>query len=137
MYRGFPPTFCSTGRKEISHSMTCHNVILFLDSVLINTYSMKQTDLYYFETIKMTSPAYPNFVWRIQAAGEYSLWTVTRLMTSFLWFQNSIDQAVSLNKSFIIYRTTVKSYFRMSQLCKRSQTESACVATSTCMKVTT
>ena len=28
----------------------------------------------------------------------------------FLWFQNSIDQAVSLNKCFIIYRTTAKSY---------------------------
>ena len=31
-------------------------------------------------------------------------------MTSFLWFQNSIDQAVSLNKCFMIYRTTAKSY---------------------------
>ena len=36
----------------------------------INTYSMKQPDLYYFETIKMTSQAWPNFVWRIRAAGE-------------------------------------------------------------------
>ena len=32
---------------------------------LINTYSMKQPDLYYFETIKMTSQALSNFVWRI------------------------------------------------------------------------
>ena len=31
-------------------------------------------------------------------------------MTSFVWFENSIDQAVSLNKCFIIYRTTAKSY---------------------------
>ena len=31
-------------------------------------------------------------------------------MTSFAWFQNSIDQAVSLNKCFIIYRTTAKNY---------------------------
>ena len=27
-----------------------------------------------------------------------------------LWFQNSIDQAVSLNKCFIIYPTTAKNY---------------------------
>ena len=52
---------------------------------------MKQPDLYYFETIKMTSQALSNFVWRIRATGENSLWTLTRLVTSFLWFQNSID----------------------------------------------
>ena len=40
---------------------------------LFNTYSMKQPDLYYFETIKMTSQDLSNFVWRIRAAGEYSL----------------------------------------------------------------
>ena len=33
-------------------------------------------------------------------------------MTSFLWFQNGIDQAVSLNKSFIIYRTTPKNMYK-------------------------
>ena len=60
----------------------------------INTYSMKQPDLYYFETIKMTSQAQSNFVWRVRAAGEYFLCTLTRLVTSFLCFQNSIDQAV-------------------------------------------
>ena len=38
-----------------------------------NTYSMKQPDLYYFETMKMTSQAYSNFVWRIRVAGEHSL----------------------------------------------------------------
>ena len=64
-------------------------------SQLFNTYSMKQPDLYYFETIKMTSQAKANFVWRIRAAGEYSLWTLIRFVTSFFWFQNSIDQAVS------------------------------------------
>ena len=31
-------------------------------------------------------------------------------MKSFLWFQNSMDQAVSLNKYFITYRTTAESY---------------------------
>ena len=41
--------------------------------VLINTYSMKQPDLYYFETMQMTSQAWSNFVWRIRATGEYSL----------------------------------------------------------------
>ena len=40
---------------------------------LLNTYSMKQPDLYYFETMKMTSHAYSNFLWRIRAAGECSL----------------------------------------------------------------
>ena len=46
-------------------------VVFFI--VIINTYSMKQPDLYYFETIKMTSQAKSNFVWRIRAAGDYSL----------------------------------------------------------------
>ena len=42
-------------------------------SDIINTYSMKQSDLYYFEAIKMTSQAWSNFVWRIRAGGEYPL----------------------------------------------------------------
>ena len=62
---------------------------------MINTYSMKQRDLYYFEAIKITSQALSNFVWRIRAAGEYSLYSLTRLVMSFLWLQNNIDQAVS------------------------------------------
>ena len=33
---------------------------------------MRQPDLYYFETIKMTSQALSNFVWRIRAAGVLS-----------------------------------------------------------------
>ena len=36
--------------------------------------------------------------------------TLTGLVTLFLRFQNNIDQAVSLNKCFIIYRTAAKSY---------------------------
>ena len=55
--------------KFDNESMTS---LLFVINV-INTYSMKQPDLYYFETIKMTSQALSNFVWRIRAAGEYSL----------------------------------------------------------------
>ena len=34
---------------------------------------MRQPDLYYSEAIKMTSQAQSNFVWRIEAADEYSL----------------------------------------------------------------
>ena len=34
---------------------------------LINTSSMKQSDLYYFEATKMTSQTWSNFVWRIRA----------------------------------------------------------------------
>ena len=48
-------------------------VLLQIIVKLFNTYSMKQADLYYFETIKMTSQAESYFVWRIRAAGEYSL----------------------------------------------------------------
>ena len=41
--------------------------------MILNPYSMRQPDLYYFETIKMTSQALSSFVWRIRAAGKYSL----------------------------------------------------------------
>ena len=34
-----------------------HRVVLHSSGILFNTYSMKQPDLYYFETIKMTSQA--------------------------------------------------------------------------------
>ena len=40
---------------------------------MFNTYSMKQPDLYCFETIKMTSQAWSNFGGKIRAVGEYSL----------------------------------------------------------------
>ena len=40
---------------------------------IINAYSMKQPDLYCFETIKMAPLTQSNFVWRIRDAGEYSL----------------------------------------------------------------
>ena len=54
-----------------------------------------------------------------------------------LWFQNSIDQAVSLNKRFIIYRTTAKSYVVCRNTAKVVKTESACIATSKRTNVTT
>ena len=71
------------------------NPFLSVVCIEFNTYSMKQPDLYYFETIKMTPQAQSNFAWRIRAAVEYSQSTLTKLVTSFLWLQNSIDRAVS------------------------------------------
>ena len=40
---------------------------------VVNTYFMKEPDLYYIEAIELTSHAWSNFAWRILAAGEYSL----------------------------------------------------------------
>ena len=56
---------------------------------------MKQPDLYYFETIKMMSQAWSKFTENTQLRLIFSIQNVTRLVTSFLWLQNSIDQAVS------------------------------------------
>ena len=61
--------FQSFGKTPFIANEMCTTVF----EILIITYSMKQPDLYYFETIKMTSQAWSNFVWRIRAAGEYSL----------------------------------------------------------------
>ena len=42
----------------VSHRLHWRPIkIVLLEYVIINTYSMKQPDLYYFETIKMTSQA--------------------------------------------------------------------------------
>ena len=54
---------------------------------------MKQPDLYYFETIEITSQAYSKFTENTRL--RLSIQKLTRLLMSFLWFQNSIDQAVS------------------------------------------
>ena len=59
---------------------------------------MKQPDLYYFETIKITSQALSKFIKNTRLRLVFSIQNLARLVTSFLWFQNSIDQAVSLNK---------------------------------------
>ena len=55
--------------------MSCISTLHFSSDsfLLFNTYSMKRPDLYYFETIKMTSQAWSNLVWRMRAAGKYSL----------------------------------------------------------------
>ena len=56
---------------------------------------MKQPDLYCSETIKMTSQASSNFTENTRLRLVFSIQNLTRFVTSFLWFQNSIDQAVS------------------------------------------
>ena len=56
---------------------------------------MKQPDLYYFETMQMTSQAQSKFTENARLRLVSSIQNLTRLVLSFLWFQNSIDQAVS------------------------------------------
>ena len=56
---------------------------------------MKQPDLYYSETMQMTSRAQSKFTENTRLRLVFSKQNLTRLVTSFLWFQNSIDQAVS------------------------------------------
>ena len=57
---------------------------------------MKQPDLYYFETMQITSQVWSKDSLRL----VFFIQNLTRLVTSFLWFQNSIDQA--------FHRITVK-----------------------------
>ena len=59
---------------------------------------MKQPDLYYLESIKMMSQALSKFTENTRLRLIFSIQNLTRLVTSFLWFQNSIDQVVSKNK---------------------------------------
>ena len=56
---------------------------------------MKQPDLYCFETMQMTSQVQSKFTENTRLRLVFSIQNLTRLVTSFLWFQNSIDQAVS------------------------------------------
>ena len=56
---------------------------------------MKQPDLYHFETLKMTSQAQLKFTENTRLRLVFSIQNLTGLVTSFLWFQNGIDQAVS------------------------------------------
>ena len=55
---------------------------------------MKQPDLYYFEAIKMTPQAWSNFTENTRLQLVFSIQNLTRLVASFLWLQNSIEQAV-------------------------------------------
>ena len=56
---------------------------------------MKQPDLYYFEAIKMTPQAYSKLTENTRLRLVFFIQNLTGLVTSFLWFQNSIDLAVS------------------------------------------
>ena len=56
---------------------------------------MKQPDPYYFETMQMTSQAWSKFTENTRLRLAFSIQNLTRLVTSFLWFQNSMDWAVS------------------------------------------
>ena len=56
---------------------------------------MKQPDLYYFETIKMTSQALLKFTENTRLRLVSSIQNLTKLVTPFLWLQNSVDQADS------------------------------------------
>ena len=71
-----------------------HN-FLVSSSILQNTYSMKQPDLYYSEAMQMTSQAQSKFTENTRLWLVFSIQNLTSLVTSFLWSQNSIDQAVS------------------------------------------
>ena len=52
---------------------------------------MKQPDQYYFETMQMTSQAWSKFTENTRLWLVFSIQNLTRLVMSFLWFQNSID----------------------------------------------
>ena len=56
---------------------------------------MKQPDLYYFDTMQMTSQAQSKFTENTRLRLVFSIYNLTSLVTPFLWFQHSIDQAVS------------------------------------------
>ena len=55
---------------------------------------MKQPDLCYFETIEMTSQVQSKLTKNARLRLVFSIQNLTRLVTSFLWFQNSIDQVI-------------------------------------------
>ena len=55
---------------------------------------MKQHDLYHFETMQMMSQVKSKFTENPRPR-LVLIQNLTRLITSFLWFQNSIDEAVS------------------------------------------
>ena len=61
---------------------------------------MKQPDLYYFKTIKMTSQAQSKFTENTHMWLVFSTQTLIKLVTSFLWLQNSTDEAVSWKNYF-------------------------------------
>ena len=67
-----------------------HNVFAVVRYII--KHSMKQPD---FETIEMTWQAQSKVTGNTRLLLVFSIQNLTRLVTSFLWFQNSIDEAVS------------------------------------------
>ena len=56
---------------------------------------MKHPDQYYFETMQMRSQPWSKFTENTRLRLVFSIQNLTWLVTSFSWFQNSIDQDVS------------------------------------------
>ena len=82
-------------KKDVS-PLTIFSVLL----VLINTYSMKQPDLYYFEAIEMTSPAWSNFVWGIRATG------VIIYSTHYVFIIQGIEKLIQIYKTLKTIKST-------------------------------
>ena len=76
-------------------SVATYDIIFYCRPVYYKTHSMKQPDLYYSEVAKMKSKAKSKFTENTRLWLVFSIQNLTRLVTSFVWFQNSIDQAVS------------------------------------------
>ena len=75
-------------------SVATYDIIFWCRPVYYKkTYSMKQPNLYHFETIKMTSKS--KFTENTRLRLVFSIQNLIRLVASFLSFQNFIDQAVS------------------------------------------
>ena len=78
---------------------------------------MKQPYLYYFETIKITLQAWSKFTENTRLRLVFSIQNLTGLVTSFLWFQNNIDQAASLNKCLPYDRGNDEIFVEIKVLC--------------------
>ena len=76
-------------------SFMTYDIIFCCCRPALDTYSIKQPDLYYFKAIKMTPQAWSKFTENTRLRLVFSRQHLTRLLTSFVRLQNSIDQAVS------------------------------------------
>ena len=59
---------------------------------------MEQPDQCYSETIKMMSQALSKFTENTHLQLVFSIQNLSRLVKSFLWFENSMNQTVSESK---------------------------------------
>ena len=90
---------------------------------------MRQPDLYYFETNRNHVTSLVKFTENTRLRLVLSIQNLTRLVTtSFLWFQNSIDQTVSQNKCQVVHvrmaftgegRSLPNSHFQEGRLLER------------------